>query len=1147
MLEDTTRSALIWSLSKAQTSVAEALVPWFTTNMPSGYFRRVSYASQLAHMRALSAQFDPNTCKFGHVNLAGKTHGGRVVFQSECPETGDLEVTFFDFSGNPSGLLAAQLAELDSGVGVNSGSGALGNLSRVQVFTSMDDALALNVFTFENPDALFAPLTPPAKVARALGEVGQEFIPGYAQHVQRYADDLHAASPPGIDGLEWSQSFELHNLASYIARCSEDYVSHTGPRSFLQQKLLFDKVHHTEDMAFFAEPADLDVSSRGLAPEHSGLKAELESDAVSGRWWLKMAITNSVPLPALRKIVGLFRRRGVDVERLLLDVVPMEDLLASSAAAPSSSQASPGLTSGGGLEEGQRQTVTMARALVRINKDAVADSLAGGLSVDAVNAEANSSVSSPCTDDPKFDEAAFFQDLARDVKRLKWLDDSTLDLAYRSLGSAVGGSEVGLQRAEVITCLSSMLHSLLSKQDVWAFSKTNINNSVLKGNSCNLRHACAIADLFIARFDPEAPLPDARYQAWLEAVRAGIESDLTEDAVANEVLHCMVSVLEATRRTNLFLENRYALSLRLAPYIFKPGYMAKSFDAYSHAAEMDLLEKSVPGLEEASTGKGELPFGVYYVHGRRFNGFHVRFRDIARGGMRLVTPQSVEQLAIESARHFDEAYQLASAQQLKNKDIPEGGSKCVVLMDTCSLPAGYAKDLVLRKSVKAFTDAMLDLIVNDSRNVVDLMSGKEEMIYLGPDEQVTPDDINWIVSRAMQRGYPIPSAFMSSKPDAGINHKTYGVTSEGVQVFLDVALREMGMHPTQTGEAFSVKMTGGPDGDVAGNMIKILEREYGDRVKIVGLADVSGCAEDREGLDPSELRRLVDYALPIACFDPGKLRDPDARLHICDPAAHATEPGAEEAVKARNTMHNRVVADAFIPAGGRPATIHEANWRAFLRPSSSSPATGKPEPSAKLIVEGANLFITPGARAAMYAETGIPIVKDSSANKCGVICSSFEIMSSMLLDEEEFAANKEELGECLSGGGRAFVGAVVGLGSFGQSLYSSRNLSAFLLPPARLSIAFIVPLFLSFCHFCRTLQWATCLCDFGPWRSSRPNCSSESSAPCPGPCRRLASGSAGRSTAPPTPSPTTWTTAPAETTARSCTWWRSTCRGSSPS
>jgi len=101
-------------------------------------------------------------------------------------------------------------------------------------------------------------------------------------------------------------------------------------------------------------------------------------------------------------------------------------------------------------------------------------------------------------------------------------------------------------------------------------------------------------------------------------------------------------------------------------------------------------------------------------------------------------------------------------------------------------------------------------------------------------------------------------------------------------------------------------------------------------------------------------------------------------------------------------MHNRVVADAFIPAGGRPSTINENNWRSFLQPENG-------EPSAKLVVEGANLFITPGARQLMYKETGIPIVKDSSANKCGVICSSYEILSSMLLSNEEFSAVKEPL------------------------------------------------------------------------------------------------------------------------------------------
>ena len=76
--------------------------------------------------------------------------------------------------------------------------------------------------------------------------------------------------------------------------------------------------------------------------------------------------------------------------------------------------------------------------------------------------------------------------------------------------------------------------------------------------------------------------------------------------------------------------------------------------------------------------------------------------------------------------------------------------------------------------------------------------------------QVIPQDIDWIVSRAAQRGYSIPAAFMSSKPRAGINHKEYGVTSEGVNVFLDTALRRaLGIDPTTT--PFTIKMTGGPD------------------------------------------------------------------------------------------------------------------------------------------------------------------------------------------------------------------------------------------------------------------------------------------------------------------------------------------------
>ena len=174
-------------------------------------------------------------------------------------------------------------------------------------------------------------------------------------------------------------------------------------------------------------------------------------------------------------------------------------------------------------------------------------------------------------------------------------------------------------------------------------------------------------------------------------------------------------------------------------------------------------------------------------------------------------------------------------------------------------------------------------------------------------------------------------------------------------------------------------------------MIKILIREYGENAKIVGIADQSGCAESPSGLDHEELLRLVDAGLVITCYDRDKLGN-DGIMH---------DANTELGLKARNTMHNRVQADAFIPAGGRPSTINISNYKKFLKEDGS--------PSSKVIVEGANLFLTPDARQALNDEAGVVIIKDSSANKCGVITSSYEICSAMLLSEEEFCLKKELL------------------------------------------------------------------------------------------------------------------------------------------
>ena len=49
---------------------------------------------------------------------------------------------------------------------------------------------------------------------------------------------------------------------------------------------------------------------------------------------------------------------------------------------------------------------------------------------------------------------------------------------------------------------------------------------------------------------------------------------------------------------------------------------------------------------------------------------------------------------------------------------------------------------------------------------------------------------------------------------------------------------------------------------------------------------------------------------------------------------------------------------------------------------------------------------TPDELTINYSEGGVDIVKDSSANKCGVICSSFEILAGMIWSEPEFLERK---------------------------------------------------------------------------------------------------------------------------------------------
>ncbi len=427
------------------------------------------------------------------------------------------------------------------------------------------------------------------------------------------------------------------------------------------------------------------------------------------------------------------------------------------------------------------------------------------------------------------------------------------------------------------------------------------------------------------------------------------------DEVERSILTESINFLDHVLKTNYFMPTKTGLAFRVAPEVLNPKYYPNK------------------------------PFGIYFIVGKNYRFFHVRWKDIARGGLRVVMPRNGSDHDYALAGIFDEVYGLSFAQQLKNKDIPEGGSKGVLVLK----PGGHR-----HQAVRGAINAMLDLLVardeSDDAGAPPLVSyyDKDEIIYLGPDENITNDLIEWIPLQAARRGYRYALAFMSSKPGAGINHKEYGVTSEGLNVYLDNALRYLGINPRQ--QDFTVKITGGPDGDVAGNELKILHREYGAHARVVAVADGFGAAHDPSGLNWQELLRLFHEGKSIAEFDPKALSKAEGAFVI--------RADTSENIRTRNNLHFTTKADVFIPAGGRPYTVNEKNWQQFIGPDGV--------PTCRAIVEGANIFFTAEAREHLQ-NAGILDIKDSSANKTGVICSSYEIVASLTLTAEEFMQIKE--------------------------------------------------------------------------------------------------------------------------------------------
>lgn len=545
----------------------------------------------------------------------------------------------------------------------------------------------------------------------------------------------------------------------------------------------------------------------------------------------------------------------------------------------------------------------------------------------------------------------------------------------------------------LISAFIAFCHTNLAHNEPEKFDRAKISNAFLNNPSVSIE----LVDLFYARFDPELSNREKQYTKKLEHVTELIENFNSGRRILDNsrrtMFRCALSLIKYCLKSNFFVIEKHALSFRLDP---------------------QYLEEL--GAEFTDDLPAQRPFRITFFSGRRGSGFHIGFSDIARGGWRTVITQSSDDYTNNASTLFKENYVLAHTQHLKNKDIYEGGSKMVAILNIDSRTTAEQRDQYLYKMQHAFANAFLDLFVTDENGkardsrVVDYY-GQEEPIELGPDENMHNVMIERMAKLAERRGYLLGKGIMSSK-EIGINHKEYGVTSIGVIRFAEVIMQELGtdMHT----EPFSVKFTGGPNGDVAGNGMRLL-LERCPEVAIKLIVDGTGALYDPEGLDRKALSDIVlqhdveaynadalhvgGYILYRMKTRKEGISDVYKKLTMTDSGLTEEWISTDNFYNAFNNIIFNVSTDLFIPAGGRPETINENNVQRYFNENDV--------PSSGVIVEGANSFITPAARETLQ-QNGVVIMRDASANKCGVISSSYEIIANLLFSDEEFLANKDQ-------------------------------------------------------------------------------------------------------------------------------------------
>lgn len=99
------------------------------------------------------------------------------------------------------------------------------------------------------------------------------------------------------------------------------------------------------------------------------------------------------------------------------------------------------------------------------------------------------------------------------------------------------------------------------------------------------------------------------------------------------------------------------------------------------------------------------------------------------------------------------------------------------------------------------------------------------------------------------------------------------------------------------------------------------------------------------------------------------------------------------------TLVTKLTVTLYDVEDGSSDSIDSANWRNMIGVDGAV--------RNRLIIEAVSNFISLEAQSHLSAHN-ILIIQDSSATKCGVVCSSYEILAGMLVDESRFLQLKND-------------------------------------------------------------------------------------------------------------------------------------------